>query len=379
MWELVVILYNIVISLLFFSLAILGVIVAKKGFDSKNIYGGSSTLICGVLFGFFGVYNLINEILPYPFNGFMVWWFGIIFLIYMSYAILIRRTIKKIEYARNQDPELNTQDMSPLKRYIVLIRKENPYKDMISLKMEAIRKSFHSTALLVLIAYYGLFFIPPLTQMVNDGLIISIKQMGSFYTSLWGSTELYPYGTGDLKAIIDLTMFALIAAFFFMILSDLIRILWGPEYSIFNLLTKSVLRNKEFNAFGPQIHLISGSIFSYLLYMMGLIPDIVALSAITVSCISDALAALIGRKYGRHKIICIGGDEKSIEGFIAGAGSAFLIALFFVGPFYALLVAIIFFLLDYFPIIIADNVLNPIAISIILGLVSVFVPIPIGF
>ncbi|MBN1801264.1 MAG: hypothetical protein JW891_07140 [Candidatus Lokiarchaeota archaeon] len=379
MWDVVAISYKTGFSFLFFILAILAVIVARKGYASKNIYGGTSTLICGILFGFFGIYNLVHAILPYPFNGFMVWWVGIICLIYMLYALLINKTIKKIELEQSRDYEFDSNKLSRLKRYIVLIRKENPYQKKISLKMEAIRKSFHSTGLLVLIAYYGLLFIPPLTQMVNEGLITYITQVGAFYSSLWGDIGLYPYVPGDFNAVIDLTMFALIAALFFMMLSDLIRILWGPEYSIFSLLTKSVLRNKEFNAFGPQIHLICGSIFSYLLYMMGLIPATLAFSAITVSCFSDALAALIGRKYGRHQITCIGGDVKSIEGFIAGAGSAFLFALFFVGPFYALLVALIFFLLDYFPIVIADNILNPIAISIVLGLVSVFIPIPIGF
>ncbi|MFX1239050.1 MAG: hypothetical protein ACFFAS_19310 [Promethearchaeota archaeon] len=354
-------------------------IISKRGYASKNVYGGSSTIACGVLLSFFGIFNLFYQILPYPFNGFMVWWVGIVFSIYMLFAFLIKKTIKKIELERKENPDMETSNLSPFKKYILFIRKENPYKEKISIKMELVRKSFHSTALLVLLAYYGFFFIPPLTQIVSDGLIIYINQFEAIYTPLWGDISLYPYDWGDVRAVIDLTMFALIAALYFMILSDLIRILWGPEYSIFNLLTKSILRNKEYNAIGPQIYLICGIILSYLFYMIGFIPASVALAAITISCLSDALAALIGRRYGKHKVTCIGGDKKTIEGFIAGSGSAFIFALFFVNPFYALIIAIIFFILDYFPLIIADNVLNPIMISVFVGIISLLVPIPIGY
>jgi len=202
----------------------------------------------------------------------------------------------------------------------------------------------------------------------------------SQYNLLWGDISAdYPYVKQQFQATIDLTFFALIATMEFALLSDLIRTLWGARYSVFNVLTRAILRKKEYNAAGPQIYLISGVCFSYLLYKVGCYPIGIAMAASLVACFSDAIAALIGRKYGKHKVSVLGGDTKSVEGFIAGAGSAYLIALIFVGPLHAIFAALIFFLLDYFPIRIADNLTNPILISLGLWLFSIIIPIPIGW
>ena len=150
------------------------------------------------------------------------------------------------------------------------------------------------------------------------------------------------------------------------------------RYSL-NLLTKPILRNKEFNAISPAIYLITGMIFTYILYLDGYFHILVITASVLISCLSDAAAALIGRKYGKHKVRCIGGDIKSIEGFIAGTGSAYLIGLICVGPIYALIGAIIFLILDYFPTLIADNILNPLLIPIGIQLFSILLGFPIGW
>jgi len=266
---------------------------------------------------------------------------------------------------------------SRLVKYVEYMRKESPYHDQISIKMEGIRKTFHLFGFLIPLAYFGFFIIPPITLLVSDGVYLFAHQSTELYYPFWGDLSAYPYTMNDFQAIVDLTMFALIATLVFAIVSDLIRVLLGAEYSIYSLLTRAVLRNKEFNAMGPQIQLLCGSIFAYWLYTLDLIQISAAMAGILIACLSDAAAALIGRRYGKHKVKCIGGDIKSIEGFIAGVGSAYLIGLFCVGPFYALIAALIFFLLDYFPIVIADNILNPIAISVGLGLTMVLLGIPI--
>jgi len=296
--------------------------------------------------------------------------------IYFAFALLVKRIVKKLE-----NNKINTRDGNEKKysiaTYVGYMRKESPYHEQISIKMEGLRKSFHLVGFLVPLAYFGFFFIPPITLLVSDSVYLYVHQSEAIYYPLWGSLSAFPYGIGDFQAIIDLTMFALIATLVFAIISDLIRVLWGAEYSIYSLLTRAVLRNKELNAMGPQIQLVCGAIFAYWLYTLGLIPISAAMGAILIACLSDAAAALIGRKYGKHKVKCIGGDIKSVEGFIAGVGSAYLIGLFCVGPFYALIAALIFFILDYFPIVIADNILNPIAISIGLGLAMALLGIPI--
>ena len=277
------------------------------------------------------------------------------------------------------EEELANIKKPPLRRFVELMTSENPYKDRISLKMEGIRKSFHLAGLLFVFAYFW-FFIPiPVTEHVNNGVLTFITESEEFYSDLWGDLSLYPYLMGDFQAVIDLTLFALLATLVLAILSDIIRVIWGPEYSIFNFLTRAILRKKEYNAAGPQIYLICGVILSYLLYIMGIVHILTVTAAILIACFSDALAALIGRAYGKHEVVCIGGDKKTVEGFIAGAGSAFLIGLIIVGPIYALIAAIVFFLLDYFPVVIADNLLNPIAITLAIGIFSAILGFPIGW
>jgi len=371
-WDIVAGLYNTTFTLFLFLLAFLMFLIAYKGFKANNRYGGTSTVISGIIFIIFGYYNSIFWFLPYPYCGYMVWWIGIILGIFMAFALIIRNVIKKME--------AGIEKQTHLTKFIDLMTQENPYKDQISIKMEAIRKSFHLAGLLFILAYFGFFFIPPITQLVNNNVIVFIQDQEWSYNLLWGDIhDQYPYVKNDFQAIIDLTLFALFATLVLAILSDIIRVLWGPEYSVFNFLTRAVLRKKEYNAAGPQIYLVSGVISAYMFYVIGVVHILVVVAGVLVACFSDALAAIIGRRYGKHKVTCIGGDVKSVEGFIAGAGSAFVIAFIFVGPIYALIAAIIFFLLDYFPVIIADNILNPILITLGIGIAVALLGLPFGW
>ena len=310
--------------------------------------------------------------------GFMVWWIGIIIVICLSFALMVKKVIKKLQLESQGSTDSINLKTSILRRFVLIMTKENPYKKRISFKMECARKSFHLLGLLLIVIFFGLFFLPPLSRIVNENIITFIKDSEWLYNLLWGDINDYPYDKRDFQAIIDITMFVLIAALVLAIISDLIRVLWGPEYSIMHFLTKSILRNKEFNAIGPQIYLISGLIFSYTLYVIGFAHILVFVTAMLIACFSDALAALIGRKYGKHKVKCIGGDIKSIEGFVAGAGSAYLIGLILIGPIYALIAAIIFLILDYFPVVIADNILNPILITLGITIGVILLGFPIG-
>ncbi|MHA2038995.1 MAG: phosphatidate cytidylyltransferase, partial [Promethearchaeota archaeon] len=226
-------------------------------------------------------------------------------------------------------------------------------------------------------------FMYPVTRIISDGVIELIYNIEPAYNLLWGDLSLFPFTIGDpisnYFATVYLTMMALIGALMFAIISDLIRIFWGPEYSVFNFLTKSMLRKKERNAAGPQIYIITGFVFSYMLFMVNLIHIKAVFSGILIACLSDAAAALIGRKYGKHKVKVRSKDTKSIEGFLAGMIVAYLIGLILVGPVYAIIGAIIFFITDYFPIFTADNLLNPIFIPIGIQLFILLLGLPVGW
>ncbi len=377
-WTAIDNIYNLTLTLSFLILMILMFHIGRKGIKVNNRYGGISTIICGICFLIFGLYNSIVRFFPYPYNGFMVWWIGIILLVSFSFFAIIKREVRKME-SETEDVNLKGEKKPILKRYIERMTKENPYRVDITFKMELIRKSFHLMGLLLLLAYFGFFALYPVTLIVSDSVIVLINQIQPAYELIWGPISLFPFISGDFQAIIYLTMMALIGALMFAIISDLIRIIWGPEYSIFNFLTKSMLRNKEINATGPQIYIITGFIFSYMLYMVGILHILAVFSGILIACLSDAAAALIGRRYGKHKVIVRSKDTKSVEGFLAGIVLAYIIGLILVGPIYALIGALIFFLTDYFPIYTADNILNPIFIPLGIQLFINLLGLPVGW
>jgi len=308
----------------------------------------------------------------------MVWWIGINLLVALIFFLLIKRVVNKIDL-KSEDVELVNSKKSILRRYVERLTKENPYLEDISFKMELIRKSFHLMGLVLLIGYFGFFLLPPLIQLISDGVVMLINDIKPAYEFIWGDISLFEYSLGDPRGLKHLTMMALIGALMFALISDLIRVLRGPEYSLFNFLTHSMLRKKELNAMGPQIYIITGFIFSYMLYMVGLIDILAFFSGVLIACLSDAAAALIGRRYGKHKVKVRSKDSKSVEGFLAGTVVAYIIGLILVGPIYAIIGAVIFFITDYFPIYTADNILNPIFIPIGIQLGFLLLGLPIGW
>jgi len=375
-WVFVENLYNTTFTLFFFVLMCLMYYIGVKGYRAKNSYGGISSILCGICYLIFGYYNSVVGFFTYPWMGFMVWWIFIILVANLIFTTIIRVDIKKMR--READDGEVTKE-SILRKYIRRMTQENPYKDDIPFKMELIRKSFHLSGFLLVIAFFGFLSLPPLTSLVNDGIINLIQQLQPSYEVIWGSLSSYPFGLGSFQAVVEITMFALIGSLAFAIVSDIIRIVWGPEYSIFNFLTKSMLRNKEKNAAGPQIYIITGFIFSYMLYMAGIIHIFVFFAGILIACLSDATAAIIGKKYGKHKIVLRNEEVKSVEGFVAGVGLAYIIGFMLVGPVYALMGALVFFLTDYLPAVTADNILNPIFIPLGIQFLVFLLGLPIGW
>lgn len=378
-WEVIGELYNITLSLSFFILMILMFYIGRKGIKANNKYGGNSTILCGVCFLIFGYYNSIGRFFPYPYNGFMVWWIGYVLIFSFTFFGMIKRVKRKIESEKEESDTMRGK-IPILRRYIERMTQENPYREEITFKMEVIRKSFHLMGLLLVLAYFGFFnLLFPLTRIISDSVIDLIHNIQPAYELVWGPIDLFPFGVGDFEAVIYLTMMALIGALMFAIISDLIRIIWGPEYSIFNFLTKSMLRNKEKNATGPQIYIITGFIFSYMLYMAGIIHILAFFAGVLIACLSDAAAALVGKRFGKHKVKIRSKGTKSIEGFLAGVLIAYLIGLIIVGPIYAIIGSFIFFLTDYFPVYTADNILNPIFIPIGIQLFIFLLGLPVGW
>lgn len=343
--------WNTSLSIFLFVSAVLLSYISFIGFKIKNNYGGASTLTCSVILYFFGFYNAIsgNSIFPWPYNAYFTFWTIPLLLVHTLFWYVMKKREKK-------SGKIGIPDVDYL------------YPDDIPFKMELFRKFFHLAGFLLVLCVYGYGF-GPLAQIINNAVVdfINIPSVLSVYESLFGSITDYPYTVNDPVAISGLTFFALWCTFAFVIFPEFIRILVGARYSLYYHLTKNVLRGKEHNSVGPQVYLILGVIVSFFLAERGLIPFSISMVSILIACFSDATAALIGKKFGKHKIkppFWSKKNIKSIEGFLAGSILTFLIAIIFVGPIYALIAVILFFLLDYFTLPIADNLLNPIIISL---------------
>lgn len=112
------------------------------------------------------------------------------------------------------------------------------------------------------------------------------------------------------------------------------------------------------------------------------VPFPIFASVALITTVSDATASLIGKKYGKHKIF--EQSKKTIEGFIAGFTSTFLIVVLITIIYHsfmsvslgtilimATVAAFLFLIIDIFSKYISDNILNPILIG--LGMWIIFI------
>jgi len=117
------------------------------------------------------------------------------------------------------------------------------------------------------------------------------------------------------------------------------------------------------------------SALPFLLAMLLLIqaPIQVILSAGMVACIADAMASIIGKRYGKHKLAHIGRyPQKSFEGLLAGLITSFfgIMTIFLVYPYpgidalwmitFGLIGTLAFAYNDLFSRYVVDNILNSI-------------------
>lgn len=356
------VIWNSLLSVFFLTSAFLLIYIARKGFKAENRYGGASTLLTGSIVLFFGIYNSFQPLLPWPYNGFFIWWAVPLVLIYVGFLLVLKFKERK-ESNKKSSVDQNKAVLD-----------KDLYKSEISIKMELYRKSFHIAGLLILLSYYLV------TRLVNNAVLQYITGVGQgAYQSLWGPISDYPYSLNSPDASQDLTFFALWGTFAFICFPEYIRTLVGARYSLYNRLTKSVLRGKEYYSAGPHLFLVVGCTVAWFFAQLDWIPYSVAICATMIACFSDALAAVIGRRYGRHDVKTHDGSTKTIEGYLAGVGSALIFGLIFVGPIYALIGAIVFFLLDHYTMVIADNLMNPILISLAMLVLYQITGFPVGW
>ncbi|MHA1819880.1 MAG: hypothetical protein ACTSU2_16120 [Promethearchaeota archaeon] len=400
--------WNSIFTLTILTIAVLLIYISSLSYKHKNKYGAWSTLISGLIILCFAIANQFNPIIVWPFNGILDYWIFIVLGFNFIYAISIYlndtfrkgnspNTLNKSHTGQYENENKvspsreNTQNTSggmdkDAKNNNIIIDKTDKdyllYRDEFTFKKELYRKAFHLFGLLILLCYY---IVAPLVNYLLVKYILSPDGTVT-YERGWGSVLLYPFlyfgnnmDSGLLYRVsVEITYFAFWAAIIFIAVPEIIRILIGAKYSFYNKVTNIALRKKEYKSAGPQLFIVVGSIVAFSLAKYNVLNGPALLGILSVSFFSDALAAIIGRRYGVHKIKVHNNEQKSIEGFLAGGISAFIFAVIFMGPFYALICALVFFLIDFYPIKVADNILNPILISFSVTITYFLTGIPIG-
>lgn len=324
--------------LICFSIYLLGFSYKYK---KKNRYGFNSTIATAFILIFLAyIIFFYDEILPYPLDAAVNIWMAIIFGIQFIYFLIIRVKFKEKGDKMNVEEQTYEEDGE------------------IKLKMEYMRKAFHTVILLVIVCY---FLIAPL---VNDFVYEIYLIDVDLYYSLWQTNQypLVPSETEPELIIFTWTFMFFICALLLLLIPDLFRI-YNRKYSMFSGVYKRVIRMKEFYTVGPQIYLTIGCTFVFLLSIFGVVLPIVGLAGMLIAAFGDAAAAIIGRKYGAHKFNTIlqTDEQKSWEGLIAGFLTSFLCAILLVfNPLVAIIGSLVFIIIDYLNPKIADNVLNPI-------------------
>lgn len=287
---------------------------------------------------FITIYEIFFNIFPDTYVGFL-FCFSVIWI-----AIIFTRTVIRHSMLKKNVIRENTL-------------KTTGNRDDLGSRHEGLRKLFHLSGFLLVICYCVV--VPALVPMLS---------------------MFYSFPSND-DATMALTAFTLACGIVFVVYIDVQRIMFGETYGIRHL--NSVMREKEIGSPGAQTYLLVGAMTSWIVAMIfvqfnGLESVSISLAVVVVSTLADGMAAIIGKAKGKHKINRPFNQTKSLEGFFAGFVTAFLVAVPFLiiypyGWMLAFVIAIVFIIIDFASPPVADNLLNPIAITVILELLVMLV------
>lgn len=137
---------------------------------------------------------------------------------------------------------------------------------------------------------------------------------------------------------------------------------------LFNIFPKLYLSSDEKKSYGTYLYFAIGQMFAGLLC-----PPMIFLAILGISAISDLSTSQIGIRFG--KIHISWNKDKTWEGTIAGVLITFWICLFFVGILWSFIFTITYLICDILtsnPLKISDNLLIPIASSLVYVIIRFF-------
>ncbi|MHA1270602.1 MAG: diacylglycerol/polyprenol kinase family protein [Candidatus Helarchaeota archaeon] len=305
-------------------------------------------------------YALVHSTFPYPIGCFILYFTSFIFIFFFAYFI------KEKYVSKNFDTKEKIESVKSTKIHY--------------LDLEISRKLFHICIIAVLIGYLML------GELIGMGIFNSTVNL---YSNL-PPVSYIPYDQIDFQDLLTnhyfsfvlnrwLVVFISMVIGILLLLSEFLRYFNFRYYPIKTI--DGVYREKEKNAMGPHVYLVMGICFVALV-----LPPPIAMSAIAISGLADAVATIVGITIGKKKVHK--GSSKTWAGCIAGFISALFFGMFsyFIllnkytipglletyypgfkqfniaqGIISSIVGALVFFLIDYFspPMHFSDNILNP--------------------
>jgi len=143
---------------------------------------------------------------------------------------------------------------------------------------------------------------------------------------------------------------------------DLARLFINPVRRLFESIFKTIIRNHEEHQLTGSSYLMIGAVVTIWVF-----PKYHAIFGLLLLGISDSLAAIIGRHYGKHQLF-----NKSIEGTLAFFVSSMIVTYFYspIPILYAMIASISATLIEVIPVKLDDNFTIPVFTCTILWLVD---------
>ena len=360
--------FSLLVSILLIIYMIVFYPTVKRSFKVKSPNRWNSLLVLLLL-----IYISVFISLPFsatifylfmPMNWYTVVVFGALAFFFFIFAQGKKETLDEIAFNKNLSEGLNND----LAKSLIDTHNFTP-------KQELKRKMIHLFAIL----YVASWMLEPLVFYGVQFLYAPISNTASFEN--FRNAALLFEDT-DVELILQN---GLIAQFFMLICifiananAEIMRLRF-PEYPfVLKRTLQTTRRPTEINDLSGSLLLLLGLATSSLLLTYSPIDRILGIYAqmgvICIAVFSDMFAALIGRKWGKHKWWCAKG--KSYEGTIAGFLVGFFTSMVFIGPILAFIGGLIFIFTDIAldKIKISDNASNPIFMAIVfkmlIGLVS---------
>ncbi len=350
--------FSVALSIVLVVYAMMFFPVVKRSFilKTKNRYNSALVIVlaCVIAVMISLPYSATTYYLYMPLNYYAIIVAGALPFIIIVFAKFKKETLDEAEYNRQLAAGFDDQ-------------KEKSILDThnFTLKRELKRKLFHLLAIL----YVATWVLEPL-------VFYGVKFL---YSGIANTTSIENFSNSELlfedKNIEMILLNGLVVQFFMLIclfignaLVEIMRLRFNKYAFPMKRTLATTRRSTEIYDCSASMLLLLGLAISSLVLTYGTADRIKGvycqMAVICIAVFSDMFAALIGRKWGKHKWKMVPGKSK--EGTLAGLIVGVSTSMIFVGPILALIGGGIFIFTDLVldKVKISDNALNPILIGI---------------